>query len=75
MVEAFKTFNWDEAEKYRSPRRVAFWRAHFDEPLSEDEYVAAMQEIRKESTKTRNFNPSKCRYDYRSLKSRFGFFK
>ena len=74
MVEKYETFNWDEAAKYRSPRRVEYWRTHFDKKISEEQYVADMQKLRVDSGKTRHYSPYKCRRDYRQLKKRFGFF-
>lgn len=75
MVVKFKTFNWEEAEKSRSPRRIEYWRTHFDKKLSEEQYVADMQEIRKTALKTRHYNLYKCRREYASLKEEFGWFQ
>lgn len=73
MEKKFKLFNWGEAKKVRTPEVFSWMFANYYKQVSEDEFVAALDQFRK-LRKAHSRPPSYSRRAYRKLQREFGFF-
>lgn len=70
-----KDFDWNECQRQHSIPHVDFLRLYQDILFTEDEFVDELSKIPKfRNGKLVNRTPSRMRREYRSLKTKFGFF-
>lgn len=73
-----KEFDFTHPDFMRHQESVREWlKSHYRQTVTEDEYVAAMKELRKNDSGKRvrrSRCPSNLRYHYRMLNEKFGFF-
>ena len=75
----YKTFDFEEALKQkRNIARLAWYKLNQYNPISEEEYIKIMRQIKSYTTsnyKFKNYKPSRLKKEYKNLKKDFGFFK
>jgi BRCT domain type II-containing protein len=71
-----KVFDFDEARKMgQTPEKLEWIKQNKDKKVSEEDFILAMQELKKELGKTgRTYTPHSLKYRYKKLKKDFGFF-
>jgi hypothetical protein len=72
-----KKFNWKYAEKHFNPQHYLWLKMNHTQPLSEEEYVRNMLELKKyslSSIKELTYKQSNLKKEYRRFKNKFKFF-
>lgn len=74
-----KEFDFYHEDFMRHQESVRQWLTeHYHQPVTEDEYIVAMKELRKDDSgkrARRNRCPSNLRHHYKMLNKKFGFFQ
>lgn len=71
----FRPFNFETA--HGSKERVEWLRANHDKPVTEEEYIAALQSWKLPNMgrkHNKHYNSSAGKYQYKRLKRVYGFF-
>jgi len=78
-ILTMKTFDFTHPDFLRHQESVREWLIkHYHKAVSEDEYITAMRDLRKEDTGKRvrrNRCPSNLQHHYQMLNKKFGFFQ
>lgn len=68
-----KDFDWKYSEAVRTPQVFNWLKENYTKPVSQDEYVQAMNQFRGLRS-PHNRTPSRNKREYADLKRKFGFF-